>query len=81
MPASQILALIVATSFAAGLNVYATVATLGLLDRAGAIELPAALDPIGRARLAYAERCDPTFRTYGPRTRREFLMLARMEAV
>jgi hypothetical protein len=46
MPASQILALIVATSFAAGLNVYATVATLGLLDRAGAIELPAALDPI-----------------------------------
>ena len=46
MPASQILALVVATSFAAGLNVYATVATLGLLDRAGAIELPATLDPV-----------------------------------
>jgi len=36
----EIVALIVATSFAAGLNVYATVATLGLLDRAGAIALP-----------------------------------------
>src|SRR5438270_12984025 len=36
-------ALIVATSFAAGLNVYATVATLGLLARAEIIHLPASL--------------------------------------
>ena len=34
------------TSFAAGLNVYATVGTLGLLSRAGWILLPSALDPI-----------------------------------
>jgi hypothetical protein len=39
----QLVALIVATSFAAGLNVYGTVATLGLLSRAGAIALPASL--------------------------------------
>ena len=44
--ANELVALLVATSFAAGLNVYATVATLGLLDRAGAIALPGALDPI-----------------------------------
>jgi len=31
---------IVATSFAAGLNVYATVVTLGLLGRTGWVELP-----------------------------------------
>ncbi len=37
---AEIVALVVATSFAAGLNVYATIATLGLLDRAGAIALP-----------------------------------------
>jgi len=37
---AEIVALIVATSFAAGLNLYATAATLGLLDRAGAITLP-----------------------------------------
>lgn len=43
---NELVALIVATSFAAGLNVYATVATLGLLDRFGAIALPAPLDPI-----------------------------------
>jgi hypothetical protein len=42
----ELVALLVATSFAAGLNVYATVATLGLLDRAGAIALPAPLDPL-----------------------------------
>jgi len=35
---------VVATSFAAGLNVYATVATLGLLARAGVIGLPPSLD-------------------------------------
>lgn len=34
------------TSFAAGLNVYATVATLGLLSRTGLIALPSALDPL-----------------------------------
>ena len=42
----QLAALVVATSFAAGLNVYATVATLGLLSRAGVIVLPGALDPV-----------------------------------
>ena len=36
-------AAVVATSFAAGLNVYATVATLGLLARAGVLALPPAL--------------------------------------
>ncbi len=35
--------MIVATSFAAGLNVYATILTLGLLARAGAVTLPPAL--------------------------------------
>ncbi len=39
----QLAALIAATSFAAGLNVYATVATLGLLTRAGVLRLPASL--------------------------------------
>jgi hypothetical protein len=37
-------ALIVAVSFAAGLNVYATVATLGLLSRAGILILPGSLE-------------------------------------
>jgi hypothetical protein len=41
--ASQIVPLIIATSFAAGLNVYATVATLGLLGRFHAIALPSGL--------------------------------------
>lgn len=36
----EIVALVVAVSFAAGLNVPATVATLGLLSRAGVIALP-----------------------------------------
>src|SRR5437773_4573351 len=40
----QLAALVVATSFASGLNVYATVATLGLLARAGIVELPPSLD-------------------------------------
>jgi hypothetical protein len=39
-------ALFLATSFAAGLNVYATVATVGLLARAGALPLPPALSPL-----------------------------------
>ncbi|HYK37387.1 DUF4126 domain-containing protein [Alloacidobacterium sp.] len=39
-----IAALVIAASFAAGLNVYATLLTLGLLARAHWIELPAGLD-------------------------------------
>jgi hypothetical protein len=35
----------------------------------------AAADPIGRARPAYRENPQPHFRTYGPRTRREFFRL------
>lgn len=46
LPPEQLVALIVATSFAAGLNVYATVATLGVLSRARLIVLPGALDPV-----------------------------------
>ena len=42
----QTAAMLAGTSFAAGLNVYATVATLGLLSRANVITLPAPLDPI-----------------------------------
>lgn len=34
------------TSFAAGLNVYATVATLGLLQRFGVVALPTSLEPL-----------------------------------
>ena len=36
----QLVALLVVVSFAAGLNVYATVATLGLLAHAGLLQLP-----------------------------------------
>jgi Domain of unknown function (DUF4126) len=39
IPRSELVALLVATSFAAGLNVYATVATLGLLAHAGILPL------------------------------------------
>lgn len=39
----QIVAAVVAISFAAGLNVYATVATLGLLGRLGVLSLPSGL--------------------------------------
>ncbi len=39
----QIVAMLAGTSFAAGLNVYATVATLGLLGRTGLVTLPAAI--------------------------------------
>ncbi|HVJ04250.1 MAG TPA: DUF4126 domain-containing protein [Candidatus Saccharimonadales bacterium] len=42
-PGTQLAALIVATSFAAGLNVYATVGTLGLLSNAGVLTLPGSL--------------------------------------
>jgi hypothetical protein len=34
-----------------------------------------AADRIARDRVAYRERADPSFLTYGPRTRREFLTL------
>ncbi|MGH9510506.1 MAG: DUF4126 domain-containing protein [Terriglobales bacterium] len=43
LPPNEIAALLVAVSFAAGLNVYATVATLGLLSRANLVELPQGL--------------------------------------
>lgn len=39
----ELVGLVVAVSFAAGLNVYATVATLGLLAHAGVLDLPAGL--------------------------------------
>ena len=42
----EIVAFIVAVSFAAGLNVYATVATLGLLAHAGVVDLPGSLDAL-----------------------------------
>jgi len=43
LPSNELFAVLTATSFAAGLNVYATVATLGLLARTGVIPLPPAL--------------------------------------
>src|ERR1700722_16175732 len=43
----ELVGLIVAVSFAAGLNVCATVATLGLLTHAGLLDLPAGLHLIG----------------------------------
>ncbi|MFI5070847.1 MAG: DUF4126 domain-containing protein [Terriglobales bacterium] len=46
LPANEIAALFVAISFAAGLNVYATVATLGLLSHAHLLELPPGLHPV-----------------------------------
>ena len=42
----QTVAMLAGTSFAAGLNVYATVATLGLLSRFEVISLPASLDVV-----------------------------------
>lgn len=43
LPIHDLLGLLIATSFAAGLNVYATLATLGILSRTGAIALPPSL--------------------------------------
>ena len=43
IPGQELVALIVAVSFAAGLNVYATLATLGLLAHSGIVVLPDAL--------------------------------------
>jgi len=45
-PGQELVALMVAVSFASGLNVYATVATLGLLAHAGVLSLPVALGPL-----------------------------------
>ena len=42
----QLIGLTLGTSFAAGLNLYATVATLGLLDRFGVVSLPSPLAPL-----------------------------------
>ena len=44
---STIAALVIAASFAAGLNVYATVLTLGLLARAHWVVLPSGLEAVG----------------------------------
>ena len=44
---NEILAVVIAASFAAGLNVYATLATLGLLSHAHAFQLPPALHLLG----------------------------------
>jgi len=43
IPPEEILAILTAVSFAAGLNVYATILTIGLLAHAGAFPLPPAL--------------------------------------
>src|SRR5919201_2896942 len=43
---NEIIAIVVGASFAAGLNVYATVATLGLLGHSGLLKLPPALGPL-----------------------------------
>jgi|SRR5580692_9082075 hypothetical protein len=43
IPSNELFAVLAAISFAAGLNVYATVATLGLLTHAGLIPLPPSL--------------------------------------
>src|SRR5579863_6880977 len=47
IPGSELVALLVAVSFAAGLNVYATVATLGLLAHTGWLALPPTLALLG----------------------------------
>ena len=43
---TELAALILTTSFAAGLNVYATIATMGLLSHAGVLSLPGSLQPV-----------------------------------
>ena len=44
---SNIVALVIAASFAAGLNLYATILTLGLLARTHWVQLPPGLDSLG----------------------------------
>jgi len=46
IPPAELFALLVAIGFAAGLNLYATVAVLGLLARFGHLPLPAGLQPL-----------------------------------
>ena len=43
---------------------------------AAEVQKRARMDDVSRRRVAYRERPDPTFLTYGPKTRREFLALA-----
>jgi Domain of unknown function (DUF4126) len=43
---TELSALLVVISFSAGLNVYATVATLGILSRTGVLDLPPNLHPV-----------------------------------
>ena len=38
-------------------------------------------DAVARSRVAYAEAPNPSFATYGPRTRREFLTLRKWQGV
>jgi predicted TIM-barrel fold metal-dependent hydrolase len=40
-----------------------------------ALQRAQATDPVGQSRLAYRDNPQPHFRTYGPKTRREFLKL------
>jgi hypothetical protein len=47
LPGDQLFALLVSVSFAAGINVYATVAVLGLLEHTGAFVLPGSLNLLG----------------------------------
>lgn len=47
LPGEELVAILVTVSFAAGLNVYATVATLGLLAHTGVMDLPPALQMLG----------------------------------
>ena len=42
----EVVAIVAAASFASGLNVYATAATLGILARAGVLPLPPSLHPV-----------------------------------
>src|ERR1700747_2478405 len=46
IPPTELFALLVAIGFAAGLNLYATVAVLGLLARFGHLPLPSGLQPL-----------------------------------
>ena len=45
---NDVLSVVIAASFAAGLNVYATVATLGLLAHVHAFQLPGSLHWLGQ---------------------------------
>ncbi len=46
LPAEQLVALVIATSFAAGLNAYAAALTIGLLAHTGVVSLPLPLEPL-----------------------------------